>query len=555
LKLNSQSSSPSTPSALSDAAANESNFFRRLARTASIFHANERARPVGYDWFTDKEVAGYEQSFPTVDASRIDDATWRDLGVKAYLKLIGAGSSIFGRQMMYAWLRRGAMPSDFSDSPLKSVSQAETDQVLVQTMATREKLRFIDVDVTQMLFHGQLACVPRWTKHLWLASVLGLAALLLIKGQFGVLGVCLAIAYLVVNAWTQIKLYKPLHGWKKRRDAVIAMLEALESFGEAGQRIPHRVLKDEAEFLPEARRLLAALKPTVFERSPMLAEYANLFVLYEYIRFRSNVEHFRDELPALRRAYELLSKCEARICLIEHLKSRSTFCWVKETSNRTLLAENLTNPLLEDALPLTLDLRSRGAFLTGKNGVGKSTFLRGLGLNILSGRAFGFCYCTRAELPLLPVWSSIQNEDSLEISESLYMAEMRRGEALLAVAEISNGAVFLLDEIFRGTNNIESVSVTAAVVSHLADRAMVVMSSHNLVLAPLLETRLEPLRIVRGASQSDALKLESGVIAETNGIEMMNDYDIPGSVRFNARVVHDWFAGYVTKPSSFPELL
>jgi DNA mismatch repair ATPase MutS len=116
---------------------------------------------------------------------------------------------------------------------------------------------------------------------------------------------------------------------------------------------------------------------------------------------------------------------------------------------------------------------------------------------------------------------------------------MRRGEALLAVADSHNGAVFLLDEIFRGTNNIESVSVTAAVVSHLADRAPVVMCTHNLVLAPLLETRLEPLRIVRGVAQSDALKLECGVIAETNGIEMMNDYEIPGSVRLNARVVHD----------------
>jgi DNA mismatch repair ATPase MutS len=214
----------------------------------------------------------------------------------------------------------------------------------------------------------------------------------------------------------------------------------------------------------------------------------------------------------------------------------------------------MTNPLLDNAQPLTLDLQGRGAFLTGKNRVGKSTFLRGLGLNILSGRAFGFCYCTRAEIPLLPVWSSIQNEDSLETADSLYMAEMRRGETLLAVADRPSRAVFILDEIFRGTNNIESVSVTAAVVSHLADRALVVMSSHNLVLAPLLESRLEPLRIVRGDAQSDTLKLERGVIAETNGIKMMDDYAISERVRLNARIVHDWFSGYVMTPSHFPKL-
>jgi DNA mismatch repair ATPase MutS len=286
----------------------------------------------------------------------------------------------------------------------------------------------------------------------------------------------------------------------------------------------------------------------------MLAEYANLFALYEYVTFPQSVNRLTENLPALRKAYEVLSECEARLCLLEHLRTRSIYCWVKDSSRRSLLAEQLTNPLLANAQPLTVDLQGRGAFLTGKNGVGKSTFLRGLGLNILSGRAFGFCYCTRAELPLLPVWSSIQNEDSLETADSLYMAEMRRGETLLAVADRPNGAVFILDEIFRGTNNIESVAVSAAVVSHLADKALVVMSSHNLVLAPLLETRLESLRIVRGDAQADTLKLERGVIAETNGIKMMDDYAISESVRINARVVHDWFSGYVMKPSHFPEL-
>ncbi len=204
------------------------HFLRRLVRVVSLSHANERPHPVGYDWFSENEIAGYEQSFPTNDVQRIDDATWRDLDVNAYLRLIGGNASIFGRQMMYARLRRGAMQADFPDSPLKSADQVETDQVLAQTLATRDSLRLIDVDVTQMLFHRQLVTPPSWATYLWLVPVFGLAALLLAKSQLGILTTSLVIAYLVMNAWTQIKLYKPLNSWKRQRDSVMTMLNALD---------------------------------------------------------------------------------------------------------------------------------------------------------------------------------------------------------------------------------------------------------------------------------------------------------------------------------------
>jgi hypothetical protein len=456
--------------------------------------------------------------------------------------------------MLYARLRRGARPAYIANSPLHSVEGDHTSQVLSKTFGARENLRYVDVDITRTLFEERLASVPNWARNLWVVPLFGLGSLILLKTHFGVMSVCMVVAYLFMNAGTQIRLYSTLHAWKKQRDSVFTMLNSLKTFGDVGQSIPHPILSDSTACLPEINRLLAALRPTLVERIPMIAEYANLFVLQEYVTFARGVDRFKEELPALRKIYESLSACEANLCLVEHLVTRETYCWVKESAPHSLVAEQMTNPLLASGKPLNVELRDTGAFITGKNGVGKSTFLRGLGLNILAGRAFGFCYCKSAELPLIPVWSSIQNEDSLETADSLYMAEMRRGETLLAVADGPKKVVFILDEIFRGTNNIESISVTAAVVSNLADRALVVMSSHNLVLAPLLASRLEPLRLVRGGLHSDELKLEPGVIAETNGIQMMDDYAIAEEVRSNARVVHDWFSGYVTKPSHFPRL-
>jgi DNA mismatch repair ATPase MutS len=155
-------------------------------------------------------------------------------------------------------------------------------------------------------------------------------------------------------------------------------------------------------------------------------------------------------------------------------------------------------------------------------------------------------------VPALPVWSSMVHEDSLPIGDSLYMAEMRRAQTLLQVAERGEAAVFLIDEIFRGTNHIESVAGATAVLNRLAAAAAVIVSSHNGVLAPLLRARLAAWRIVR--ADAGNLAIEPGVLLEPSGIAMMQRYGIADAVRAEALRVHDWFAEHVATPVTFPPL-
>ena len=98
---------------------------------------------------------------------------------------------------------------------------------------------------------------------------------------------------------------------------------------------------------------------------------------------------------------------------------------------------------------------------------------------MLAARAFGFCYCQEALIPDVPVLSSIHIEDSLHTADSLYMAEMRRAQTLVhrlsALADENGGAVFLIDEIFKGTNHTESVAAAASVLEYLAQGGLVLV--------------------------------------------------------------------------------
>ena len=90
------------------------------------------------------------------------------------------------------------------------------------------------------------------------------------------------------------------------------------------------------------------------------------------------------------------------------------------------------------------------------------------------------------------------------------------------------------------------MSAAAAVLDELASRALVLVSSHNLVLAPLLAHRLVPYFIAR--SDADELGLHPGVLAHTNGISLLADHGFGAGIEENAARVCAWLAQRETAP-------
>jgi DNA mismatch repair ATPase MutS len=134
----------------------------------------------------------------------------------------------------------------------------------------------------------------------------------------------------------------------------------------------------------------------------------------------------------------------------------------------------------------------------------------------------------------------MQNEDSLLGGQSLYVAELARARTMLERARGEQDVVCLVDEIFRGTNHEESVSAAAAVVDELARHALVVVSSHNLVLGSVLAHALAPWRIVRGGD--GGLVLEPGVLGRTNGVALLAEHGFDEAVQRRAEQVAAWLA-------------
>lgn len=164
-------------------------------------------------------------------------------------------------------------------------------------------------------------------------------------------------------------------------------------------------------------------------------------------------------------------------------------------SRPVLTAVEIGHPLIPDAERVNNDftLRSLGdvEIITGSNMSGKSTFLRTLGANLVL--AYAGAPVAARELKTLPfrIYTSMNLADSLSDGISYFYAEVRRLKALLDHLEDDHPLplFFLIDEIFRGTNNRERQLGSRAYTQSLANRnGAGLISTHDLELARLADS-------------------------------------------------------------------
>jgi DNA mismatch repair ATPase MutS len=163
---------------------------------------------------------------------------------------------------------------------------------------------------------------------------------------------------------------------------------------------------------------------------------------------------------------------------------------VDDAADAMLEATGLAHPLLDAATrvgnPAELGGPGRVLVISGANMAGKTTYLRAIGVNALLALA-GAPVCARAmRVRRVRVATSIGIRDALGEGVSLFLAELRRLQAIVAAAAEPEAppVLYLLDEVLHGTNSRDRRTATRAVLAHLRRHGAVgVVTTHDLELA------------------------------------------------------------------------
>ncbi len=244
----------------------------------------------------------------------------------------------------------------------------------------------------------------------------------------------------------------------------------------------------------------------------------------------------------------LLSRWLDRYYKLEALSSLANFSWLnphynfalpETNSGNPFEAKNLGHPLIPEDEKVTNDLtiHEKGEILliTGSNMAGKSTFLRTVGINL--ALCFSGGPVNASSLTTIPfrLFSSINITDSLDEGLSHFYAEVKQLRKLLTFLKDNHPmpVFFLVDEIYRGTNNRERLQGSKAFLQNVAGKNGIGMvSTHDLELAQLEETIPELSNwhfseTIDDGKMSFEYKLKSGPCPSTNALKIMEIEGLP----------------------------
>ncbi len=340
------------------------------------------------------------------------------------------------------------------------------------------------------------------------------------------------------------ELFEDAYELGKSLDQFRGVLEYLETYpyprGGKVVQLCHPFLQPGQQPSHYLKRIVAITLAASLENNPMLALLLNLLVpwnlLFAYLLERYKTA-LRGTLPGWLDAwYEL----EALVSLANfaYLNPAYTFPEVQDhttgSAGTVFSARRLGHPLIPDEVKVANDftIRQLGevVIITGSNMSGKSTFLRTLGTNLCLAFAGGPVDAVGMRTELFRLFTCIQVSDSLAGGISYFYAEVRRLKALLVGLEQDDPypLFFLIDEIFRGTNNRERQAGSQAYVRALArgGRGVGVISTHDLELVRLSEIGLDILNFhfredIRAGRMVFDFRLRPGPCPTTNALKIM----------------------------------
>jgi hypothetical protein len=166
--------------------------------------------------------------------------------------------------------------------------------------------------------------------------------------------------------------------------------------------------------------------------------------------------------------------------------------------------------------------------VSGSNMSGKSTFLRTVGINAVLAQAGAPVRAASLVMSPLAVGGTLRIQDSLQEGRSRFYAEITR---IRELADLSRGPVpllFLLDELFHGTNSHDRLIGASGVLRSLVDRGAIgLITTHDLSLTAIVDalgTRAANLHFedsFDGQEMRFDYRVKPGPVTKSNALALM----------------------------------
>lgn len=272
----------------------------------------------------------------------------------------------------------------------------------------------------------------------------------------------------------------------------------------------------------------------------LISEYVKVLFNLEYLIFYSFIKSISTKKEALKKMFHFIGEIDAAISCASLKASAYETCEPEFINGKKLIVNEIYHPLIKNCVVNDLDLVDNSLLLTGSNMSGKTTFIRSISINSVLAQTLNICFAKAYVAPFFKLYSSIRITDNVLESTSYYLEEVLTIKEFIDVSKSDSPCLFVLDEIFKGTNTIERISGGKAILSYLNNGDnMVLVSTHDIELTDILSREKFDLYHFSEQIANNELifdyKLKEGRLKSRNAIKILELYNFPSEIIKDAR--------------------
>lgn len=469
----------------------------------------------------------------------LSDKTCADLDFEELFMFLDRTTSKAGQQYLYNKLRilpRGNEYIALNEQIIKALS--DDTNLRLNTQLQLDKLNKEDVYYLSSLFQEKHEKPPRWffVVHLLVFTSLLSIVMLPFNPQmiFVLMGVF--IVNIAIHYWNKRYLYKYLGSIPQllRMKGIAAGLyknplfkginPCLSGSIKELNKVRNRMsfFRLEANLQSEAEAIVWGILE-LFKIAFLLEPLLLFGVLRQLDTKRKEIEDI----------FCFVGEIDSLISIASLRSGLNEFCYPVYSESK-ISAVKVCHPLIPDCVPNNIEIAGKSILLTGSNMSGKTSFIRTIGINMITGLTINTCFAKSMTMPRLPIYSAIRISDDLLNDKSYYFEEVLTIKEMIEKSSKGTPSLFLLDEIFKGTNTIERISAGKAVLSALAQgNNIVFVSTHDIELTDMLEDEYELYHfseIVNEKNVDFDYKLKEGKLKNRNAIRILQINDYPDKV-------------------------
>ncbi len=293
-----------------------------------------------------------------------------------------------------------------------------------------------------------------------------------------------------------------------------------------------------AEKLKSLQRIISAL---LIRENPIIRIIVNIVFPFDIFYSKKLIKVKSDISDNIAEWIEKLNELECYISLsnFSHLNPDYSFPEILTGNENYLETVSLGHPLIKRDVKVCNDFsfekKNEIVIITGSNMSGKSTFLRSAGINLCLTYAGAPVNAVSFRTSLYELFTCIKVSDSVIDGISYFYAEVTRLKQLLDEFNNENQMqkFFLIDEIFKGTNNKERLIGSRAFIKKLSElKGTGFISTHDLELVNLAGGNSSIVNyhfreeIIKGKMDFD-YKIHPGPCPTTNALKIMELSGLP----------------------------